>query len=127
MRKKFRFDQTRRARSSRVIFLQAHKVVSGTCNHEVTFRHLLEAFDGEHFAPVQQQLLQQQLLQQCCINLVCQTQFINGVNRPDPTDHKYLKVKRVKFNGKNYEAATTFKMLLIAQFLFFVINPVKSI
>ena len=26
------------------------KVVSGTCNHEVTFCHLLEAFKGEHFA-----------------------------------------------------------------------------
>ena len=25
-------------------------VVSGTCNYEVTFRHLLEAFEGEHFA-----------------------------------------------------------------------------
>ena len=24
-------------------------VVSGTCNHEVTFRHLLEAFEGEGF------------------------------------------------------------------------------
>ena len=35
------------------------------------------------------------------INLVCHTQIINGVDRLDPTDHKYLKVKRVKFNGKN--------------------------
>ena len=32
--------------------------------------------------------------------LVCQTQIINGLDRPDPTDHKYLKLKRVKFNEK---------------------------
>ena len=50
MRKKSRFDQTKRAVSSRVIFKEARMVVSGTCNHEVTFRHLLEAFEGEHFA-----------------------------------------------------------------------------
>ena len=25
-------------------------VVSSSCNHEVTFRHLLEAYEGEHFA-----------------------------------------------------------------------------
>ena len=36
--------------SSRVIFQEARTVVSGTCKHEVTFRHLLEAFEGEHFA-----------------------------------------------------------------------------
>ena len=36
--------------SSRVIFKEARMVVLGTCNHEVTFRHLLEAFEGEHFA-----------------------------------------------------------------------------
>ena len=36
--------------SSRVIFYVARMVVSGTCNHEVTFRHLLVAFEGEHFA-----------------------------------------------------------------------------
>jgi len=34
------------------------------------------------------------------VNLVCQTQIINGVDRPDPTDHKYLKLKRVKFSEK---------------------------
>ena len=34
------------------------------------------------------------------INLVCQTQIISGADRLDPTDHKYLKVKRVKFNKK---------------------------
>ena len=39
-------------------------------------------------------------IQQCWVNLVCQTQIINGVDRPDPTDHKYLKLKRVKFNEK---------------------------
>ena len=50
MRKKSRFDQTRRALSSGVIFYQARMVVSGTCNLEVTFRHLLEASEGEHFA-----------------------------------------------------------------------------
>ena len=37
--------------SSRVIFLEARMVVSGTCNHKVTFHHLLEAFEGEHFVP----------------------------------------------------------------------------
>ena len=37
-----RFDETRRARWSRVMFEQARTVVSGTCNHEVAFRHLLE-------------------------------------------------------------------------------------
>jgi len=26
--------------------------------------------------------------------------MIKGVDRPDPTDHKYLKLKRVKFNEK---------------------------
>ena len=69
-------------------------VVSGTCNHEVTFRHLLEAFEGEHF------LHFSDFFEFKSINLVCQTQIINGVDRPDPTDHKYLKLKRVKFNEK---------------------------
>ena len=32
--------------------------------------------------------------------MVCQTQIINGVDRLDPTGHKYIKVKRVKFNEK---------------------------
>ena len=40
------------------------------------------------------------------INLVCHTQIINGVDRLDPTDHKYLKVKRVKFNEKNTDPET---------------------
>ena len=38
--------------------------------------------------------------------LVCHTQIINGVDRLDPTDHKYLKVKRVKFNEKNTDPET---------------------
>ena len=36
MRKKSRFDQTRRARSSRVIFQQARKVLSGSCHSATT-------------------------------------------------------------------------------------------
>ena len=40
------------------------------------------------------------------INLVCQTQIISGADRLDPTDHKYLKVKRVKFNEKNTDPET---------------------
>ena len=40
------------------------------------------------------------------INLVCDTQIINGVDRLDPTDHKYLKVKLVKFNEKNTDPET---------------------
>ena len=34
------------------------------------------------------------------------TQIINGVDRPDPTDHKYLKLKRVKFNEKKTYSET---------------------
>ena len=58
---------------------------------------------------------------------------MNGVDRPDPTEHKYLKLKRVKFNEKKTYPETLkpqprFKCYLYyAQFLFFVINPVKSI
>ena len=40
------------------------------------------------------------------IKLVCHTQIIKGVDRLDPTDHKYLKVKRVKFNEKNTDPET---------------------
>ena len=42
MRKKSRFDQTRRARWSRVIFQQVRKVLSGKC-HSVTTRSLSSA------------------------------------------------------------------------------------
>ena len=57
--KKSRFDRTRRAQSSRVIFQQVHKVLSGkchfattrssssasrSCEREVAFRRLLPAF-----------------------------------------------------------------------------------
>ena len=35
-----RFNETRRARWSRVIFQQARSVMSGNSNHEVAFRHL---------------------------------------------------------------------------------------
>ena len=53
-----------------------------------------------------------------------QTRIINGVDRLDPTDPKYLKVKRVKLN----ESATAYVLLISLIFSFFVvINPVKSI
>ena len=45
-------------------------------------------------------------IQQCGVNLVCQTQIINGVDRPDPTDHKYVKLKRFKFNEKKTYSET---------------------
>ena len=39
----------------------------------------------------------------------CQTQISNGVDRPDPTVHKYLKLKQVNlFNEKkNRQSRTT--------------------
>ena len=50
--------------------------------------------------------------------LVCQTQIINGVDRLDPADHKYLKVKRVKLNEKQKRilklSRTAFNVLLIS-------------
>ena len=67
------------------------------------------------------------------INLVCQTEIINRVDRLDPTDHTYLKVKRVKFNEKKKTDPQTMKpqprlmCYLYHNFFFFVINPVKSI
>ena len=63
----------------------------------------------------------------------CQTQISNGVDRPDPTVHKYLKLKQVNlFNEKKMYPETLkpqprLKCYLYHSFLFFVINPVKSI
>ena len=53
-------------------------MVSGTCN-------------GEHFAL--QWFLWIQKHQQYWINLVCQTQISNGIDRLYPTDHKYLRTE----------------------------------
>ena len=80
-------------------------MVSGTCNHEVTFRTKYLKVSILHFSD----FFEFKSIQQCWVNLVCQTQIINVVDRPDPTDHKYLKLKRVKFNEKknvswNFEA-----------------------
>ena len=49
------FDETRCARWSWVIFQQAHKVVSGNCNHEATFCHLtvLPSSTSLHFVTIE--------------------------------------------------------------------------
>ena len=64
------------------------------------------------------------------INLVCQTQIINGVDRLDPTDHKYLKVKRVKFNEKtgswNYEVVRNFELPPPVPFKFIITDIDKE-
>ena len=43
-------------------------------------------------------------IQQYWINLVCQTQISNGVDRLDPTNHKYLnRMMNLKSNVRNTE------------------------
>ena len=44
--------------------------------------------------------------------------IINRVDRPDPTDHKYLKLKRVKFNEKKRILKPRLKCYLYHNFFF---------
>ena len=48
-------------------------------------------------------------------------------NRSQISQGQACQIQREKNVSWNYEAATAFKVLLISQFIFFVINPVKSI
>ena len=97
---------------------------------QLPFRHLLEAFEGEHFALPWFLWIQKHSTVLSKFGL-SDTNHQRGrqtrSNRSQVSQAQACQIQRGKNVSWNFEAATAFKVLLISQFLFFVINPVKSI
>jgi len=135
MRKNSRFDQTRRARLSRVIFQQARKVLSGSCHsantksHSSSSRSILRRALGTSAISLNSKAFTAVMTKFGLSDTSHQRGRQTRSNRSQISQGQACQIERkTKTDPETMKPQSRLMCYLYhSQFLFFLINPVKSI